>query len=265
MIAQYLKHALGLLLIFSIVACEENYKVPESSNIVYDAPNSEELTTQTNAETTLERKLIKEGIVEFETKNFNETRETILNAVKKYEGYVSSDQEYKYPIKRSNTIKIRVPSKNFDSFLNDATKGVERFDDKVIEVKDVTEEFLDVEARLKTKKELEQRYLDLLKKANNVKEILEIEKQIGDLRAEIESIEGRLRYLKDRVSFSTISITYYELSPEEKGYGSKFSKGFANGWDNLVLFFVALINIWPFLLISIILYIGIRFFRKRKK
>lgn len=64
--------------------------------------------------------------------------------------------------------------------LIDATKGVDKFDHKNIEVKDVTEEFLDVKARLKTKKELEDRYIDLLKKANNIKEILEIETRLDN-------------------------------------------------------------------------------------
>lgn len=265
MIAKHLTKLLGLLLLFSIVACERNLETPESSNLVHNGSNSKESSVESSTENPTERKLIKEGEVEFETSDINETRKTILSAVSKYYGYVSSDQEYNYSGKKSNTLKIRVPSKSFDEFLGEATQGIENFDNKVIEVKDVTEEFLDVEARLNTKKELEQRYLGLLEKANNVIEILEIENQIGELRAEIESIEGRLKYLQNRVAYSTLSITFYELKPEEKGYGSKFSRGFSNGWDNLVLFFVALINIWPFVLISIALVFGIRFYRKKNK
>ncbi|MFY0673872.1 MAG: DUF4349 domain-containing protein [Bacteroidia bacterium] len=263
MIATHLKHCLGLLLLFSFVACERNLETPESGSFVLESSASKEANIESKAENPNERKLIKEGEVEFETNDLNETRTTILKAVNKYDGYVSSDQEYNYSGKKSNTLKIRVPSKNFDNFLNEATKGVEKFDDKVIEVKDVTEEFLDVEARLKTKKELEQRYIELLKEANNVIEVLEIEKQIGLLRSEIESIEGRLKYLQDRVSFSTLAVTFYELTAEEKGYGSKFSRGFSNGWENLVLFFVALVNIWPFILITIGIVLGIRLYRKR--
>lgn len=212
----------------------------------------------------IERKLVKEGQVEFETIDISSTRKLILQSIEKCKGYTSSDQEYKSVGRKSNTIIIRVPAKNFDQLLNDATKGVTKFDNKNIEIKDVTEEFLDIQARVKTKKELENRYLELLKKANSVTEILEVEKQIGQLRSEIESIEGRLKYLESKVSLSTLTITFYQTVPNENEFGNKFKNGFINGWDNLVWFFVFLTNIWPFILIGIGLIFGIRIWRRRK-
>ena len=214
---------------------------------------------------TIERKLIKEGRVEFETDNLNTTRKTIFEAVNKYKGYVSYDQEYKSPGRNSNTIMVRVPASNFDNFLNDATQGVEKFDSKEINVKDVTEEFVDIQARLKTKKELEQRYIELLEDAKNVTEILEIERQAGQLRSEIESIEGRLKYLQDQVSFSTLTMTFFETVPNETEFAQKFKNGFSNGLDNLIWFFVLLTNIWPFIVIGLVLVFGIRAHRRRKK
>ena len=212
----------------------------------------------------IERKLIKQGYVNFETDNMQATRDNVLNAVSRYKGYVSSDREYKSAGRISNTIVVRVPSDNFDDFLADATTGVEKFDNKEINVRDVTEEFLDVSARLKTKKELEARYLELIKQAKNVTEILEIEKQIGILRSEIESIEARLNYLNNQVSMATLNMTFYETIPERIAFGDKFKNGFRNGWDNLVWFFVAVVNIWPFVLLAILLILGIRFYRKKK-
>src|SRR5690606_14967650 len=94
-----------------------------------------------------------------------------------------------------------------------------------------------------------QRYLELLKKGNTVTEVLEIERELGNVRAEIESIEGRLRYLRDQTDYSTLAITYYKSIPEQTSFGNKFSRGFVNGWNNLVWFFVGLVNIWPFVLI----------------
>jgi hypothetical protein len=228
---------------------------------------AEEIVTPTTEQETsesVERKLIKEGRVEFETDNLNSTRKTIFEAINKYNGYVSSDQEFKSPGRKSNTLIIRVPADNFDNLLSDATQGVEKFESKEIDVKDVTEEFLDVQARLKTKKELELRYIDLLKQAKSVTEILEIEKQIGELRSDIESIEGRLKYLQDRVSFSTLTMTFYESIPNEIEFGQKFKNGFSNGWENLVWFFVVLTNIWPFILIGLGLIIGLRIYRRKK-
>lgn len=221
-------------------------------------------TTEQETDEAVERKLIKEGRVEFETENINSTRKAVFEAVSKYKGYVSSDQEFKSPGRKSNTVIIRVAADSFDSLLKDVTLGVEKFDSKEIIVQDVTEEFIDIQARLKTKKELENRFLDLLKQARNVTEILEIEKQVGQLRSEIESIEGRLKYLQDRISLSTLTMTFYESIPNRTEFARKFRNGFRNGWDNLVWFFVVLTNIWPFIVIGLGLIVAFRLFRRKK-
>ncbi len=252
---------LGLIILLAIFGCAQN---SDTANIEMAKEEIVAPTTEQKTNETVERKLIKEGRVEFETDNVNTTRKTIFEAVNKYEGYVSSDQEFKSIGRNSNTVIIRVPADKFDNMLSDATIGVEKFDSKEINVKDVTEEFLDIQARLKTKKELELRYIDLLKQAKNVIEILEIEKQIGQLRSDIESIEGRLKYLQDRVSFSTLTMTFYETIPNKTEFGQKFKNGLRNGWDNLIWFFVVLTNIWPFILIGLGLIFGIRLYRKRK-
>lgn len=213
----------------------------------------------------IERKLIKQGRIQFETEAIDSTRKRVFKAIEQYSAYVSSDEIYKTDGKISNELMVRVPAEKFDSFLKAATRGVEKFDSKKIWIKDVTEEFIDVQARLKTKKELEKRYISLLDKANSVTEILAIEKQIGLLRAEIESIEGRLNYLKNQVAFSTLTLNFYEKIPVDNEFSERFSKGFENGWDNLIWFFVFLINVWPFILIPIFCWLLIRAYQKRKK
>lgn len=95
-------------------------------------------------------------------------------------------------------------------------------------------------------------------------EILEIEKYSGQLRTEIESIEGRLKYLQDRVSVSTLTMTFYESIPNETEFGKKIKNGFRTGWDNLIWFFIGLINIWPFMFGLIGLIFGIKKYRKKK-
>lgn len=259
---KHIKKFLGLIILLTFFGCSQN-----RDSITMDMADEEMVapTTEQKIDETVERKLIKEGRVEFETDNLDSTRKTIFEAVKKHKGYVSSDQEFKSTGRKSNTVIIRVPAENFDNFLSDATLGVKKFESKEINVKDVTEEFLDIQARLKTKKELEQRYIDLLKQAKSVTEILEIEKQIGELRSDIESIEGRLKYLQDRVSFSTLTMTFYEPIPNETEFGLKFKNGLRNGWDNLIWFFVGLTNIWPFILIGVAVIVGLRVYKKKKK
>lgn len=256
-----------LLLTFLIFSCNEQQNETVSDMSIAEPMMSRSVDEAAVAENIvfIERKLVKNGSVEFETDNIKSTRSIIVKSIEKYKGYISSDQENKYSGRISNTIVIRVPSSNFDAFLNDATKGVTRFDTKNIDVSDVTEEFVDHQARLKTKKELESRYLEILQRAKTVTEMLEVEKQLGELRSEIESVEGRLKYLQSQVSLSTLSITFYQNIGNDNAFGSKFKDGFANGWDNLIWFFVFLINIWPFVIVGIILFFGIRRWTKRKR
>jgi len=223
--------------------------VDETATI--EAESSTNATNSTNSTpiNVTERKIIKEGSISFETNNILEARKKIDKVVKELGAYVSADTENKYPEKIQQNMTIRVPFADFDNLLNKIVSGVEHLDSKDINATDVTEEFLDVQTRIKTKKELEARYLQILTKANSVSDIMEVERQIAVLREEIESAEGRLKFLENRTSLSTLHITFYEYHESEKGFGSEFSRGFVNGWTNMVWFLVGLVNIWPFLIL----------------
>jgi len=258
--------ALFVCLIVLMTSCNKNRP---NNSIAGDANNaeialSEPVAVEEEPEP-IERKLIKEGTLAFETADLKQTKNQIIQAIQKHKGYISSENESSVNNSLNHTIIVRVPAKQFDAFIHDATHGIDKFDTKDIQVKDVTEEFVDIQARLKTKKELEQRYLDLLKKANKISEILEIEKQIGDLRSDIEGTEGKLRYLANQASYSTVSISYYKSIPTQTAFGNKFKDGFSSGWDNFVWFLVGLVNIWPFILsITIIVYLLRRWWKRLK-
>ena len=186
--------------------------------------------------------------------------------IKKYKGYISSDESVNDSYRKINSISIRIPADNSDDLLYDATKDILNFDKKNIEVKDITEHFLDFEARVKTKKELEKRYLQLLQKANTVKEMLKVENQIGLLRSDIESMEGKLKYYSDQVAFSTLTISFYEsIDIKESNFSTKFKANLKNGWNNISAFILFLVNLWPFIILSVILVIIIQYYLKRKR
>jgi len=181
-------------------------------------------------------------------------------------GYIASDNEYKSSDRISSTISLRVPAEKFDTILSEIAKGVEKFDSKNIRISDVTEQFLDVEALLKTKKALEAKYLEILKKAKTVSEILDVERELGNLRSDIESTEGRLKYLQNQISFSTLNITFYkQIAASETSFIGKISKAFKKGFENVKDFFLYLINIWPFIIILLILFFYVRKRRLRTK
>jgi len=212
----------------------------------------------------LERKIIKEGSIRFETDDASKTLELITNILKQYGGYVSKDNVNDYTERIEHTLEVRVPSEHFDSLLEQISKNAEQLDSKNISARDVTEEYVDIESRIKSKKELAARYTALLSKATTVEEILNIEREIGVLREEIESFQGRLRYLKDRVSFSTLSITFYEKTRSGIGFWPKLTDAMKSGWNNLLWLLIGLTHIWPFaIIIGGGMYLAIWIGRKR--
>ncbi|MCL2743220.1 MAG: DUF4349 domain-containing protein [Planctomycetaceae bacterium] len=214
---------------------------------------------------TVERKIIKNGSIRFAAADVNETKSLITQTVQELKGYISDDNASGYSNRIEHRLIIRIPADKFDLLLNTISKRVNKLDDKKIEVLDVTEEYIDIEARTKTKKELQSRYAALLERAETVEDILRIEKEIGGLQTEIESVEGRMRYLKDRIAFSTLTVTYYQEIDEPAspfGFSSKFTEGIKNGWDNFLWFIIGLSHLWVFILLAVIIYFVRRWGKK---
>lgn len=219
---------------------------------------------------TYEQKIIKNAHLRFETADLDATAQKIQDAIKKHKAQLQNDVETKDSYILERSITVRIPAQQFDAFIADIGKGVSYFDRKEISSQDVTEEYIDISARLKAKKVLEARYLELLKKASKVSEMLEIEKQLSAIREEIEAQEGRLRYIQDRVALSTVYIAFYKSTEHSGGatvsYGSKMGNAFKSGFNALSTFFLALLYMWPFILIFVVAFIIIRKkIRKRKK
>ncbi len=213
-----------------------------------------------------ERKIIKEGTITFQTTNAKQTQQLIAKTAAASNAYISEDEINDYGGERTeHRVTVRIPAEKFDSFLATISESAETLDSKKVSAKDVTEEYVDIEARIKTKKELETRYAQLLQRAAKVSEVLEIEKEMGTLRAEIESIEGRLRYLKSQVAFSTLTVIYYERGASAFGFFTKFSEALANGWVYLQAFLIALVSLWPFLIIGVVGYFLLKKFRRKNK
>jgi Domain of unknown function (DUF4349) len=216
------------------------------------------------SEQIIERKIIRTGNIRFETDDLAESKKLLMARVNQLGGYVSNEAKYEHTTYAEQTMTVRVPYQKFDTLLLFVTEHAAKITNQDINAQDVTEEFIDIQARLKTKKDLEQRYTELLKMAKNVEEILSIERQLGEVRAEIESMQGRLQYLSSQVNFSTLTISFFVSTPTIASFGGEFGEGFVNGWNNLVYFFIGLINIWPFIIIAIIAFFAFRKWRKNR-
>jgi len=214
-----------------------------------------------------EQKIIKNANLEFETQELDKTHQTILGLASQYKGLVQSDNSGKAYDKIYRHITLRVPSENFQIVVDGISDGVAYFDRRVITRQDVTEEFVDIQARLKAKKELESRYLELLKQAKNVKEMLEIERELSQIREEIEVKEGRLKFLESRVSMSTINVSFYKTTVEtgvRVSYGAKMLNSLKGGWEGVSVFFLGILYLWPLFLLAIIIILVVRRLIKRR-
>ncbi|MBO9582923.1 MAG: DUF4349 domain-containing protein [Flavobacterium sp.] len=256
----------------SSASAEENMSIaavqlPPKAEAASDDKNFDPVAPKVKQE--IEQKIIKQASLRFETDNLENTFNQIKKAIIENNGNIFNDTEGKNYNNVSRVLVIKVPSQNFDRFIDAVSKGVSYFDEKQISAEDVTEQYIDLTSRLKTKKKLEERYLEILKKANKVSEILEIEQQISTIREEIEAKEGQLKYLESRVSESTITIEFYKTIPEKEGvkisYGSKLLTAVKSGFFSLSDFLISLISVWPFVIIFFVLAYFIRKRLKRRK
>ncbi len=209
----------------------------------------------------LDQRLIKESFLRFETQDLDKTYNEIIRYVKQNNGFIQDDNSNKSYNRISRNLIIRIPTDNFQKTIDSISSHVVFFDTKRISSKDVTEEFIDLEARLKAKQTLEKRYLELLLKAKNVKEILEIERELSNIREEIEAKQGRLKYLQNKVSLSTLNVEFYKTTSESGvtvSYGTKMWNAMKSGFNGLSFFFLGILHIWPFILMLIIMFFVIR-------
>ncbi len=110
-------------------------------------------------------------------------------------------------------VVLRVRGDRFELALDDLRRLGARVGEEKVTSQDVTEEFLDLGARLRTQKKLEERYLVLLERATTVEDTIKVEQQLATVRGEIEKLEGREKYLKDQVGLATITASFYREQP----------------------------------------------------
>lgn len=256
-----MKFLTALLILVLPLACTNNANketsygnYPEVEEMVFDDVATTQAAVSLQREN-IEQKVIKESYLRFETQDLDKTYQKIIGFVNQNNGFIQDDNSSKSYTTITRNLIIRMPSNSFQKTIDSISNHVAFFDSKRISSKDVTEEFIDLEARLKAKKTLETRYLELLSKAKNVKEILQIERELSVIREEIESKQGRLKYLQNRVSLSTLTIEFYKQTAESGvtiSYGTKMGNAIKSGFNGISLFFLGVLHIWPFILISII-------------
>lgn len=216
---------------------------------------------------TVSKKIIKDGEMGIEVSDLNSAKTNIDSLVAKYNAYYANERLSNTSNASIFYLKIRIPSNSFESFIANIESGGYEIDYKNISARDVTEEFIDLETRLNNKRNYLKKYNELLKQAKSIAEILEIEERIRNIEEEIESAEGRLKYLSNQVSFSTLNLNVtqikeFQFQPNKQiNFFQKLKQSISNGWHAFILFILFLVKLWPFwILLGTII-----FFLKRRK
>lgn len=170
-------------------------------------------------------------------------------------------------------VVVRIPAPQFGSALDQIRALGSRVIQEKTTGQDVTEEFIDLEARMKTQKALELQFLEIMKQANKVTDALEVQRQVAEVRTEIEKLEGRKRFLENRASLSTITVsmqTPAAIAVSTSGFGRNIKEAVADSVSvasGLVLFLIRLVIVMIPILVLILLPGGLlaRYFLRRAK
>ncbi len=206
-------------------------------------------------------KKIQQGEIAFATENIGKSSAWIKKQTEHLKGYISNENLQVHTEKIENEITIRIPAASLQILIDSITSQAGKLDNKQISVEDVTAEYIDLEVRINNKRALENRYKQLLQKANKVADMIAIEEQIGNLREEIEAAEGRWRLMKNQVALSTLRIQMYEIHATPSQITNQIKEGFLEGWRGFIQVCMVLVYSWVFLLLAVI---GWIIYRRRK-
>ena len=224
-----------------------------------------------------ERKIVRNAELQLESASPEETQQKISESVRSAGGFVvesqQSSSERNSLTRDIVSMRVRVPADKFEGVVAEIRKTADRVIVETIKGEDVTEQFVDIEARLIAKKALEQQFMEIMKRANSVEDALNVQRQLADVRGEIEQIEGRKRLLEDQASLSTIKIdirTPAAFSANSAGFSNRLTEALSAGFDfalNFILGLIAfVIGVLPFIVFIVLpIFLIARYFWKRNR
>lgn len=222
-------------------------------------------------EAPVERKIIKNGHLYLHVDSYKTAADHIKNMVNEMQGYIVSENTHVYDEERkllAGSLALRVPQERFDEAL-ERIENMGIAQNRNIDTQDVTEEYVDIESRLKAMRLKEERLLAILNKSGSLGDVLAVENELARTRADLEALQGRLKYLDNRTELSTINVQVREtLTPVKQikttglhGVLTRTQEAFIKSINTIIIgfgnFIVALGAYLPFIVLGIILLIGL--------
>ncbi len=205
------------------------------------APNVGGQTTYDITQT-VEREVIKRASLQVETPQgqFDDASRQVMFIVEANGGFIQDSSVFTDgDKKRTANFNIRVPVDNFTKVLTQV-EALGKVQGRSMGTQDVTDQFIDLEAYIASREIQQSRLRDLLSKAKTVDEILRIENELNRLRSEIDSMKGRIRYLKNAVEMSSINLALREYrvipDPTKPDLWKDMWNAFVRSVRNIVIF-----------------------------
>src|SRR5262249_49053013 len=197
-----------------------------------------------------DRKIIRNADITIEVPSTTDAQHRVTSIAESHGGFVvtseAKQRESNDPEQRTLDIKlvVRVPSNQFGSAFDEIRRLAGNTPAEQVTSQDVTEDFIDLEARIKTQKALEVQFLEIMRQAHKIEDALEVQRQIAEVRTEIEKLEGRKRFLENRSSLSTIDVNIQTPKPviavTESGFRQSLREAVSDSISlasDMVLFF----------------------------
>ncbi|MEA2885587.1 MAG: hypothetical protein QOH32_4936, partial [Bradyrhizobium sp.] len=186
-------------------------KAPASVADTMTESEAEPSGTPSASNPTANRKLIRNATAELEVASFDESIQKITAFVSEEKGYVATTNSEKQANgKLRGEIVVKVLPDSLDRFLG-KLRGIGELKNQALTTEDVTKAYFDTESRLKNARLMEQRLIEILKtKSKDVADLLEVEKELGRVREQIETMQGELKFMDSQVAFATVTITLAE-------------------------------------------------------
>ncbi len=217
-----------------------------------------------------QKKIIKNGRISIQTDDVNNTKINLASILKVNNGSIVKEDFSKDNSRISYNLFVKIKPENFENFLSIIENSGYKITKKEINISDITEDYKDIEIRLANKRLYLQKYRDLLKKANNVKEILEIEEKIRELVEEIESSEVRMKSIDNQIAMSSFYIYLFkdlEINNQESEQSifDRVISSLKSGLTSAKEFFFWLLSMWFYILLLFVIIKTIQHIKKRRR
>ncbi len=218
------------------------------------------------AEAQVQAKIVKTGRMSMTVSELQSAKSSVIALLPAFKAYVLNEEEGKNISDIHVSLTIKVPAQSFDELLKKVIELGFIVENKSVQLSDVTEQYIDLDARMKNKRILIEKYNLLLEKAQKISDTLEINRQLEATSSELESLTGQMKYLNNQIDLSSLDIYLVQkLAPTEQNTESFFSETGTNLNAGLSYFrstFLFIISLWPFYLVAALGYFIYRKFRK---